>query len=287
MRRTTIALAVVAALMANGATFGAPLNGVAGQVGTIGDIIGWLFTPLSGSSEHHIAMAIAWHGRLMVLGMGFLMPIVVIVARFYKITPQQDWPRQLDNPFWFVTHRRWGYAIGAIVAGGLACVLASERGGLIWDSLHTALGWLVIVLVAIQVASAYWRGTHGGPVDPFTRQRRPPVQWPGDHFSMTRRRIVFEYVHKIAGYALLAATLVAIPSGLVAVDAPRWMPIAMVLWWIVVLGVFVWLQVAGRCADTYQAIWGIEPDLPGNHRRRPIGIGIVRRSADGKILRGQ
>jgi hypothetical protein len=36
------------------------------------------------------------------------------------------------------------------------------------------------------------------------------------------------------------------------------------------------LQRAGRCIDTYQAIWGLDPDLPGN-RRRPIGFGIVRR----------
>ncbi len=41
------------------------------------------------------------------------------------------------------------------------------------------------------------------------------------------------------------------------------------------LGVFVVLQRAGRCIDTYQAIWGLDPSLPGN-RRRPIGLGIVR-----------
>ena len=89
---------------------------------------------------------------------------------------------------------------------------------------------------------------------------------------MTRRRIVFEYVHKYAGYALLTLPW-ALYSGLVAADSPRWMPIALGVWWLLMLGVFVWLQREGRCIDTYQAIWGLDPELPGN-RRRPIGFGI-------------
>ena len=247
----------------------------AGNVAAIEAAARWLLTPLSGSDEHFISTAMAWHGRLMVLGMGLLMPPVVIVARFFKITPRQDWPRQLDNPFWFVTHRRWGHAIGLIVVAGLAFALAGAGWQAPWTSFHTALGWIVIGLVLVQLASAWMRGTHGGPVDPFTRKRRPPHEWPGDHFSMTRRRIAFEYVHKYAGYALLIVTLAAIPSGLVAADSPRWMPIAMAVWWLLMLGVFVWLQREGRCIDTYQAIWGLDPELPGN-RRRPIGLGITR-----------
>jgi len=125
------------------------------------------------------------------------------------------------------------------------------------------------------VVGAWLRGTHGGPIDPFTRKRRPPQQWPGDHYSMTRRRIAFEYVHKTAGYALLALTIVALLSGLIEADAPRWMPILLGIWWAVMLGIFAALQRAGRCIDTYQAIWGLDPALPGN-RRRPIGFGIVR-----------
>ena len=35
----------------------------------------WLLTPLSGSPEHFVAASVAWHGRLMVLGMGILMPV--------------------------------------------------------------------------------------------------------------------------------------------------------------------------------------------------------------------
>ena len=93
---------------------------------------------------------------------------------------------------------------------------------------------------------------------------------------MTRRRIIFEHIHKSAGYLLLALTVLALCTGLYAADAPRWMPVALGAWWIIMAGVFVALQRAGRCIDTYQAIWGLDPELPGN-RRRPIGLGIVRR----------
>ena len=158
-------------------------------------------------------------------------------------------------------------------------MLGAEGWQVRWRSLHGALGWAVFVLVLIQVTGSWLRGTHGGPVDPFTRKRRPPNEWHGDHFSMTRRRVVFEYVHKCAGYALLALTLAAIPTGLIAADAPRWMSIAMGVWWLAMLGVFVQLQRAGRCVDTYQAIWGLDPNLPGN-RRRPIGFGVARAKSE-------
>jgi hypothetical protein len=286
MRSIAVAMAIIAAAMVDRPAHGAPLGGVSAAFDgtTIDDMVRWLFTPISGSSEHHIAPAIAWHGRLMVLGMGLLMPPLIIVARFFKITPRQDWPNRLDNPFWFVTHRRWGHIVGLVVFTGFAFVLADFGWQSPWRNLHTTTGWIVLVLVVIQIVGSWLRGTHGGPIHPFTRQRRPPDEWYGDHFSMTRRRIVFEYTHKFAGYILLALSLVAIPTGLIAADAPRWMPITMGAWWLLMLGVFVWLQRAGRCADTYQAIWGLDPDLPGN-RRQPIGFGIVRRRPQGEILR--
>jgi hypothetical protein len=72
----------------------------------IADLLTWLAAPISGSIDHSIAVQVAWHGRLMVLAMGLLTPPLIIVARFFKVTPGQDWPRQLDNPFWFIAHRR-------------------------------------------------------------------------------------------------------------------------------------------------------------------------------------
>jgi len=43
-------------------------------------------------------------------------------------------------------------------------------------------------------------------------------------------------------------------------------------------GVFISLQRAGRCTDTYQAIRRLDPDFPGNGRR-PSGFGIARKPA--------
>ena len=194
----------------------------------LAELLRWLATPISGASDHAIAMALAWHGRLMVLAMGLLMPPSIIVARFFKVMPRQDWPRELDNPFWFITHRRWGHVAGAIAVIGVGFVLA-ERG---WQSplhnVHAAAGWLVVLLVLVQVIGAWLRGTHGGPVDPFTRKRRPRQLWPGDHFSMTSRRVIFEYVHKAAGYLLLALTVLALCTGLgrcATLDASRFGPL--------------------------------------------------------------
>ena len=241
------------------------------------EVIAWLLTPMSGSSVHTISDSFAWHGRLMVLGMGVLMPPVVIVARYFKVTPKQDWPRELDNPFWFIMHRRWGHIIGVCVLLGLGVAASGKSWALQANGLHSALGWAVVLLVVVQIVGASLRGTHGGPVDPFTRRRKPLGEWAGDHFDMTKRRVVFEYIHKGAGYVVIALSAAAIWSGLVIADAPRWMPLVMIAWWLAMFGAALWLQKAGRCVDTYQAIWGVDPDLAGN-QRKPIGFGILRRT---------
>ena len=205
---------------------------------TLPEFLHWLATPISGASDHAIAMPLAWHGRLMVLAMGLLTPPLIIVARFFKVTPGQDWPRRLDNPFWFVTHRRWGHIVGVLVAVAMGFVLAERGLQLPLRNVHTATGWLVVFLVLVQLIGSWLRGSHGGPIDPFTRKPRPRELWPGDHYSMMGRRIVFEHVHKGAGYLLLVLTAFALCTGLIAADAPRWMPIVLGLWWIVMLAVF-------------------------------------------------
>ena len=72
---------------------------------------------------------------------------------------------------------------------------------------------------------------------------------------------------------LLAVGVIAL--GLVLSDAPRWMALALALWWLLLAWAFVGLQRAGRCIDTYQAIWGPGPQHPGNHLR-PTGWGVRR-----------
>ena len=110
------------------------------------------------------------------------------------------------------------------------------------------------------------RGSKGGPTDPQLR---------GDHFDMTPRRIAFERAHKTLGYAALAAAAAAIGLGLFVSDAPRWMPAVLGVFWAALAVAVVRPQREGRCVDTYQAIWGPDPRLPGNGRA-PIGVGIRR-----------
>jgi hypothetical protein len=50
-----------------------------------------LSTTLSGSTDHSIAPWAYWHARCMVLAWGAL------IARFFKVTPLQAWPRELDG----------------------------------------------------------------------------------------------------------------------------------------------------------------------------------------------
>lgn len=237
----------------------------------------WLVTPLDGDGSHHLAEATKWHGRLMVLAWAFLLPAAVVIARYFKITPRQAWPARLDNPFWFVTHRRLGYVVAFVMTAALALELWHRPGGAVapTHSTHAALGWCVVLLGWAQVLGSSLRGTHGGPVDPFTRKPKPPAEWPGDHYCMTRRRIVFEYAHKCTGYALAALAAAAIVTGLARADALRWMWLALCAWWIACTVGVVLLQRRVRCIDTYQAIWGLDRSLPG-YRRRPIGIGVRR-----------
>lgn len=217
----------------------------------------------------------AWHGILMGLAWIVLMPAAFIVARFYKITPGQDWPRHLDNPFWFVNHRRFGYAVMLVTVVALVLIVWGEGGVILWRSHHAAAGWIVVALGGFQIVGSLLRGTHGGPMNPFTRQLRPRAQWPGDHFSFTRRRAVFEYSHKIVGYILVPLCVWTVAGGLEATNAPRWIWLVVIAWSVICVGVFVGLQRMGRCVDTYQAIWGPDETLPGN-RRKPIGWGIRR-----------
>jgi hypothetical protein len=240
------------------------------------NLVDILSQPFSGAATHHIAPGVAWHGRLMVIAWLFIMPLIVLIARFYKVTPGQDWPNRLDNPFWFIWHRRGGYALSAVVVIAMFAVIFSNGGYFRLASPHAFLGIMVLSLTVIQVVGAIMRGTHGGPIDPFTRRRKPESEWPGDHFSMTRKRIVFEYTHKILGYLLIPLVILALFSGLYDADAPRWMWLTSAILILISVAAFVRLQLLGRCIDTYQAIWGTDPALPGNKRNSPIGVGVRR-----------
>jgi hypothetical protein len=226
----------------------------------------WLSMTLSGSTDHSIAPWALWHARCMVLAWGVLMPLGALVARFYKVTPSQAWPRELDNRLWWNLHRGLQWSGVVLMTAGV--VLAFNRGTssnalAMW---HAWAGWVLCLLGWTQVASALLRGSKGGPTEPQMR---------GDHYDMTPWRRGFERVHKVLGWVAVAASAAIIVLGLVIVDAPRWMPLALCLWWLAFVVAFVRLQARGRCIDTYQAIWGPDPAHPGN-RVPPTGWGVRR-----------
>jgi hypothetical protein len=222
----------------------------------------WLLTPLSGSADHHVASWTYWHARWMVLGWGILLPTGALVARFFKVTPRQDWPRQLDNKTWWHAHRALQY--GGVAAMSVGVLLAWGMGGRgsLAAQVHAWLGWGLCAAGWLQLASGLARGSKGGPTDQRLR---------GDHYDMTPWRIGFEHMHKLLGWAAMAVAVVVIVLGLLVADAPRWMLLVLGLWWLGFATLFALWQRQGRCMDTYQAIWGPDESHPGNRRASTVG----------------
>ncbi len=217
----------------------------------------WLITPLSGSTVHEISVAASWHARLMVMAWSILLPSGVLIARFYKVTPKQHWPKTLDNTFWWYMHlacQILGLLLGCV---GLYLILSVQthslnQTGALW---HTVCGWVVMSLGIMQAMGGTFRGSKGGPTKTVLR---------GDHYDMTPYRRIFETLHKSLGYMALVLALCTVSLGLWVSDAPRWMPIIIAAWYLGLLGLGVRLQYLGRCFDTYQAIWGDDAQHPGN-----------------------
>jgi len=185
----------------------------------------------------------------MVLAWSILLPLGVIGARFFKVMPGQDWPRELDNKTWWYAHLALQYSGVACMALGVCLVLGSTQGDSMVARWHALAGWLVGALGLLQVLSGLLRGSKGGPTEPKIR---------GDHYDMTPRRVVFEWLHKCGGYTAILLAIFTTFSGLAAADAPRWMVFVLLIWWLILIMMWLILQKQGRCIDTWQAIWGAD-----------------------------
>ena len=233
----------------------------------------WLLAPLDATRPHDVGFAVAWHARFMVLAWAILSPLAVLVARFYKVLPGQDWPRVLDSRVWWRAH-----LIGQITA----CLLTVVALVLIWPvrgqtvSVHGWLGYGVLAGLAAQVLLGVFRGSKGGPTEvAYGRSIH------GDHYDMTRHRLMFERLHKSIGYGTLSLAAVTILAGLWHSNGPRWMVLVLVAWWIVLVIWGIRLQKAGRMVTTYHAIWGNDPAHPGNNmpprtRRMPRTRKVIK-----------
>ena len=233
----------------------------------------WFLSLIDSERVYAVSTSIAWHGRGMVLAWCFLVPLAIVIARFFKVMPGQDWPREVQNPVWWFLHRLLGYgALGVtVLALSLVAVIGEDSSA---NQAHIWAGWTIVILAVVQLATAWARGTNGGPTD-----RQPDGSMYGDHYNMTLRRTVFEFVHKLVGYLLFSISILAILTGLWTANAPIWMWIVQSIWWLLMGVIFISLQRRGRAIDTYQAIWGTNPKHPGN-LKEPIGLSMRRGPLD-------
>lgn len=190
----------------------------------------------------------------MVLAWGICVPMGILIARFFKVTPGQNWPTELDNPFWWRAHLTLQIAAGVSMALGLGVIL-SDGMSRAPQHYHIWFGRGILLAVLLQYLSGLLRGTKGGPTDP-----RPNGSLFGDHYSMTPRRRVFEVFHKMMGYALLIMSAWVVLQGMWLSNAPIWM------WWSILLfwGVLAFLALAlskRPRVTTYQAIWGPQKEF--------------------------
>ena len=202
----------------------------------------------------------------MVLAWGVALPLGVLIARFFKVTPQQNWPHELDNKFWWHAHRSLQYAGVGLMSLGVGLAWGQGAGQSLAAQMHGVLGWTLLTLGWLQVVGGLLRGTKGGPVDSKGEPVTLISAMRGDHYDMTPYRKRFEWLHKTIGYCALLFSVATINLGLYLADAPRWMWSGMWLWWIIWLGAFMLWQKQGRCVDTYQAIWGPGLEHPGNQK---------------------
>ncbi len=211
------------------------------------------------------------HGVLMGVAWLVLLPAGVLIARFFKVTKSQDWPAELDNRFWWDSHRWLNYSGVGLATLGFFLIWKAQDG-LQLVTWHGSLGLATFALGWLQVISAWLRGSTGGPNEKGADPADPRT-WRGDHFDMTLRRRLFEAWHKHIGYLALMLAVPTIWLGLDLLAAPTWLAMGP---WIAAL-IFVLLQMRftreGRWVDTHQAIWG--PDLsptsqPDRKKKREV-----------------
>ena len=230
----------------------------------------WLFAPIDPTRAHDVGLAVSWHARSMVLAWGVLAPLAVLAARFFKIMPGQDWPRELDNQAWWRSHWMGQVIVTGLSGVGLALVLPLNFAEM---SLHNWLGLVLLLFLIVQLFLGVTRGSKGGPTAPA-----PDGSPRGHHYDMTPWRHFFEAAHKSLGYAALGLGVVVIVTGLWKANAPVWMWVGLGIWWTGLVIAFIIFQRRGMAVDTYQAIWGADLNHPGN--RLPLPGWGVRRPGD-------
>jgi hypothetical protein len=212
-----------------------------------------------------------YHAILMFVIWVVLVPLCIMTIRYGKPKPTPYGIREeikLSNVawWWFHVHKYVLYlAIALSVAS--AAVAMTVSGGFS-GSVHSLFGTTAVVLGCLQVASTWFRGTHGGRYY-YTAKPDDPATWHGDHYSMTLRRRIFEAFHKNVGYFAGIFALGAVASGLTQYRMPVLTGIMLVTV-LVVIVLCVVLEHQGRRYDTYRSVFGNDPDHPHNRARKDL-----------------
>lgn len=204
--------------------------------------------------------AFYWHGAAMALAWLVLLPAGALVARFFKVRPRQAYPYHLDDQVWWNLHRAVQVAGAALVALAAWWAWDALDGEIVWPLAHVQFGVVAISLLLVQLLSPFFRGTKGGPTD-HRADPYDPATWRGDHFDMTVRRRVFEFLHKKMGYIAMAVAACAAWTGIELAGLEDWWKAGIVASALLFAGLFLWFTFKGRRVDTWQAIWG-----PYEHR---------------------
>jgi hypothetical protein len=244
------------------------------------ELLAWLLEPLRAATPANLPAPLRLHGLLMVIGAGIMMPLGVLLTRYFKILPSQDWPRELNRRFWWVCHLVAAYGGSLLVAAALVLAFVAQPE----DANHLAhghdwIGWLTMAMLLALLINGWQRGTTGGPGKPAPGTLGPLHGVAGDHYDMTGRRRWFERTHKLLGYLVLAVFFAALLSGLWRASAPRWMLLLLAAWWVTLLLLALRWERQGRCIDGYQAAWGPSMAHPGN-RIPELGWGSRRYSEE-------
>jgi hypothetical protein len=212
-----------------------------------------------------------YHAVLMFVIWLVLVPLSILTIRFGKPRPTPYGIKeriQLTNLawWWFNVHKFILYAAIALAVLGAAVAMVVSRG--FSGTVHGVLGLTAVALGCLQVASSWFRGTHGGRYY-YTADPDNPATWHGDHFSMTPRRRLFEAFHKNVGYFTAFFAVGAIASGLMQYPMPG-LTVVMVATAALIVVLCIVLEHRGRRHDTYRAVFGNNPEHPYNKARKDL-----------------
>ena len=150
-------------------------------------------TGLGGDVALSVPQLVALHAAFMLLGWGFLLPLGVVFARYFK-----DSDRKIaGKPFWFRAHQACQYTGWLSQLVGFAMIAAWKEDhfqGVGISEVHQILGMIVVVL---------------GTLQPLNALVRPHPNEAGAAKSCDKRT-VWEWLHKGTGRFCILAGLVNI-----------------------------------------------------------------------------